>query len=138
MKKMVIYLFLLVAALPLAAQQKTPVPPGTASQPGNGSQGGNNNPKAGPKPYKEIITDKAVSRSGLFTVHKVDDKWYFEIADSMMNREIIAVTRYSKTPAGSYNYGGERVNGQTIRWEKGPSNNLFLRVVTVVSIATDS
>jgi hypothetical protein len=138
MKKMVIYLFLLVAALPLAAQQKTPVPPGTASQPGNGSQGGNNNPKAGPKPYKEIITDKAVSRSGLFTVHKVDDKWYFEIADSMMNREILAVTRYSKTPAGSYNYGGERVNGQTIRWEKGPSNNLFLRVVTVVSIATDS
>ena len=138
MKKMVIYLLLLAAARPLAAQQKTPVPPVTAPPAGNGNPAGNNNPKTGPKPYKDVITDKAISRSGLFTVHKVDDKWYFEIADSVMNREILVVTRYSKTPAGSYNYGGERVNSQTIRWEKGPLNNVFLRVITVVSIATDS
>lgn len=138
MKKMVIYLLLSVTAAPLIAQQRTPVPPVTPPLAGTGNPGGNNNPKSGPKPYKDVITDKAISKSGLFTVHKVDDKWYFEIADSVMNREILAVTRYSKTPAGSYNYGGERVNGQTIRWEKGPSNNVFLRVVTVVSIAADS
>jgi Met-zincin/Domain of unknown function (DUF5117)/Domain of unknown function (DUF5118) len=138
MKKMVIYLLLSVTAAPLIAQQRTPVPPVTPPPAGTGNPGGNNNPKSGPKPYKDVITDKAISKSGLFTVHKVDDKWYFEIADSVMNREILAVTRYSKTPAGSYNYGGERVNGQTIRWEKGPSNNVFLRVVTVVSIAADS
>ncbi|MDP9041763.1 MAG: DUF5118 domain-containing protein, partial [Bacteroidota bacterium] len=35
-------------------------------------------PKSNPKPYKEVITDKAVTQHGLFTVHKVDDKWYFE------------------------------------------------------------
>ncbi len=94
--------------------------------------------KAGPKPYKEIITDKAVTQRGLFTVHKVEEKWYFEIPDSIFNREILAVTRYNKSPAGSRSYGGEKVNEQTIRWEKGPSDNVFMRVMTIVSVAPDS
>ncbi len=88
----------------------------------------------GPKPYKEVITDKAITHGGLFTVHKVDDKWYFEIADSMMGREFMAITRFSKTGGGGA-YGGELVNQQTLEWDKGPSNVLFLRVVTLVSAA---
>jgi hypothetical protein len=94
--------------------------------------------KSSPKPYNEIITGKAVTQIGLFTVHKVDDKWYFEIADSLFNREILAITRFVKSPAGSRSYGGEKVNEQTIRWEKGPSENIFLRVMTIVSVAPDS
>src|SRR6476660_961632 len=94
--------------------------------------------KPSPKPYKEVITEKAVTQIGLFTVHKVDDKWYFEIADSIFNREILAITRFVKSPAGSRSYGGEKVNEQTIRWEKGPSENIFLRVMTIVSVAPDS
>src|SRR5450631_2937137 len=94
--------------------------------------------KSGPKPYKEVITDKAISQRGLFTVHKVDDKWYFELPDSLLNREILAITRFDKSPAGSRSYGGEKVNEQTIRWEKGPSDNVFLRVMTIVSVAPDS
>jgi hypothetical protein len=88
----------------------------------------------GPKPYKEVITDKAITHSGLFTVHKVEDKWYFEIADSMMLREFMAITRFGKTGGGG-TYGGELANQQTLEWEKGPSNTLFLRVVTLVSAA---
>ena len=95
-------------------------------------------PKTSPKPYKEVITAKAVTQYGLFTVHKVDDKWYFEIPDSLFNREILAITRFDKSPAGSRSYGGEKVNEQTIRWEKGPSDNVFLRVMTIVSVAPDS
>jgi hypothetical protein len=91
-----------------------------------------------PKPYKEVITDKAVTQKGLFTVHKVDEKWYFEIPDSLFNREILAITRFVKSPAGSHSYGGEKVNEQTIRWEKGPADNVFLRVMTIVSVAPDS
>ncbi len=91
-----------------------------------------------PKPYKEVITDSAVTQQGLFTVHKVGDKWYFEIADSLFNREILVVTRFSKAPAGSRSYGGEEVNEQTIRWEKGPSDVVFMRVVTEVNVAADS
>jgi hypothetical protein len=140
MKRILTCLLFLATAIPsfLMAQQR-PSPP-TASPAGVAAGSGNGTPaaKQGPKPYKEVITDKAISKTGLFTVHKVEDKWYFEIPDSMMNREILAVTRYSKTPAGGNNYGGEKVNEQTILWEIGPSNNVFLRVVTVVNVATDS
>jgi len=90
-----------------------------------------------PKPYKEVITDKAVSHKGLFTVHKIEDKWYFEIPDSILGRDILISTRYSKT-ASSGNYGGEQVNVQTINWAKGPSHTLFLKVLTIVNVATDS
>ncbi|HEV3414605.1 MAG TPA: zinc-dependent metalloprotease [Puia sp.] len=88
----------------------------------------------GPKPYKEVITDKAITHVGLFTVHKVEDKWYFEIADSMLGREFMAITRFGKTGGGG-TYGGELANQQTLEWEKGPSNVIFLRVVTLVSAA---
>ena len=94
--------------------------------------------KSSPKPYKEVITEKAITQTGLFTVHKVEDKWYFEIPDSLFNREILAITRFVKSPAGSRSYGGEKVNEQTIRWEKGPADNIFLRVITIISVAPDS
>ena len=29
--------------------------------------------------YSDVITAKAVSKTGLFTTHRVDDKYYFEI-----------------------------------------------------------
>lgn len=88
-----------------------------------------------PKPYKEVITDKAISKKGLFTIHKVDDKFYFEIPDSILHREILAVTRYAKVPGGGRTYGGEIANQQAIEFEKGPSNNIFLKVVTLISYA---
>ncbi|MCX8481226.1 MAG: zinc-dependent metalloprotease [Sediminibacterium sp.] len=87
------------------------------------------------KPYKEIITDKAVSQNGLFKVHKVEEKYYFEIADSILNREFLAVTRFAKVAGGGRRYGGEEVNEQSLKFEKGPNNNLFLRVVTLISYA---
>src|SRR3954464_8461028 len=87
------------------------------------------------KKYEEIITSKAITRKGLFTVHKVDDKWYFEIPDSMFNRNIMAITRYSKVAGGGSVYGGELANQQVLLFEKGPNNNVFLRVVTIISVA---
>ncbi len=92
-------------------------------------------PKTGPKPYKEVITEKAITSIGLFTVHKVDEKFYFEIADSIMGREIYAITRFSKSPGGGGLYGGNEVNKQTLKFEKGPNNNVFVRVVTLISMA---
>ncbi len=123
---------------PGLAQQKTPAPTKPANHEGGNGAPGTSATHTEPKPYKDVITDKAVSTTGLFTVHKVEDKWYFEIPDSILGREILTVTRFTKTPAGGNTYGGERVNEQTIRWERGPQQNVFLRVVTVVNIAPDS
>lgn len=91
--------------------------------------------KKGPKPFNKVITDKAITKKGLFSVHKVEDKWYFEIPDSIFNREMMVTTRYSKSAGGSNTYAGEMENEQTILWEKGPDNNVFLRSVTTISVA---
>jgi hypothetical protein len=55
-----------------------------------------------------------------------------------MGREILAVTRYIRIAGGGGKYGGEEVNTQSIKLEKGPSNNVFLRVVTLISTADSS
>jgi len=92
--------------------------------------------KTGPKPYKEIITDKAKTNVGFFTVHQVEDKYYFEIPDSLIGREWMAEIRIAKTTNG-VGYGGEERNNQTLRWEKGADNKIYLRIVSHFNVATD-
>jgi len=94
--------------------------------------------KKHPKAFKDLIDTSAVSQKGMISVHKMDEKWYFEIPDSLLNNDIMAVTRYSKTAAGGGIFGGEEVNRQMIRWEKGMDDNLLLRSVTVVVASPDS
>jgi Met-zincin/Domain of unknown function (DUF5117)/Domain of unknown function (DUF5118) len=131
-------LFICLAIASFCFSQQMPANPGTKKSDTTSKRVPPVSIKASPKPYKEVITEKAVTQTGLFIVHKVEDKWYFEIPDSLFNREILAITRFVKSPAGSRSYGGEKVNEQTIRWEKGPSDNIFLRVMTIVSVAPDS
>ncbi|MEX0287706.1 MAG: zinc-dependent metalloprotease [Flavobacteriaceae bacterium] len=90
------------------------------------------------KPYDRIIGKEAITQEGLFKVHQLKDKYYFEIADSILNREILVVTRFIKTPAGAGNYGGEEIGDKTIIWEKGPLNKIFLRIATFVSSADEN
>jgi hypothetical protein len=93
--------------------------------------------KSGLQPYRQLINAKAKTQKGLFTVHKINDDYYFEIPDSILTREFIAITRIAKTPAGA-GYGGEEENRQVLRWEKGPNNKLFLRAVLYISASADT
>src|SRR5687767_1082079 len=52
------------------------------------------------KLYKEIITDKAITDDGLFKVHKINDRYYFEISNILFNKDILIVNRVSKAAAG--------------------------------------
>jgi hypothetical protein len=67
-------------------------------------------PKPGTKPYKEVITDKAKTSKGLFTVHKLEDKYYFEIPAKLLGRDILVINRISKSsiesPKGFGGYAG--------------------------------
>jgi Met-zincin/Domain of unknown function (DUF5117)/Domain of unknown function (DUF5118) len=87
------------------------------------------------KPYVKIITDKAITQKGLFKVHKVEDKYYFEIPDSLLGREMMMTSRFSKIAGGGGVYAGEKDNEQTVVFEKGINKNILLRVVTVLSVA---
>ena len=94
--------------------------------------------KSGPKAFSEFITKKAVSQKGVFTVHFQDDKYFFEIPDSLLGRELLAVTRFAKVAGGARKYGGEEVNEQSLLFEKGPNQRIFMRVVTLISKADSS
>jgi hypothetical protein len=91
-------------------------------------------PKAGPKPYKDVITDKAITKKGLFTVHKIEDKYFFEITDKMIGRDIMYVNRVSKssiqTAKGFYGYAGDQIGQGVIRFEKGPGQKIFLKSIS--------
>ena len=90
------------------------------------------------KAYDEVITDKAISDDGLFGVHKVDDKYYFEIPDSLLEREILVVSRIAGT-IENFNFGGAgmKARGQQIwRWQK-KDNKILIRSVQYNSVASN-
>lgn len=99
-------------------------------------------PKTGPQPYKEVITDSAKTDNGLFKVHKVENKYFFEIPDSLLGRDILVVNRIAKSAAGMRNlffgYAGDQIGSNVIRFEKGPNDKLFLKKVSFDEISKDS
>lgn len=99
-------------------------------------------PKRGPKPYKDVIPETAFSRKGLVAVHRVEDKWFMEIGDTLLNRDILIVNRISKAPAntraGMFGYAGDEINQNVIRFEKGPNNKVFLRTISYSVYARDT
>ena len=92
--------------------------------------------KNDPKPYDKVITKDAKSDSGLFTVHSLDDKYYYEITDSLFDKEMLMVTRISKTASG-LGFGGGKLNEQVLRWQK-KDKKVVLRVVSYNVVAADS
>lgn len=140
------FLFMAAAAVMYisAAAQQPPsggqIPPKPFSDSAKKPSG----PVNGPKPYKEVITSKAVSDAGLFWVHKVEDKFYFEIPDSLFGRDILTVNRIAKASAGMraggsfFGYGGDQIGQNVIRFEKGPNNKVFLRTISFAEYAKDS
>lgn len=92
--------------------------------------------KSGIKPYDKVITKDAITDKGLFTVHKVNDNYFYEIPDSLFNREMLTVTRIAKTATG-IGFGGGKQNTEVHRWEK-KNNNILLRVVSHEIYAADS
>lgn len=122
-------------AMSLCAQKNLPaIPPPPSQRISSGATSGGLKIEH----YDSLITKKAITRKGLFTVHQLADKYYFEIPDSLMGREIIAITRYTKTPGGGSIYGGELVNQQVIYWEKAQDNKVFMRVSIQITMPGDS
>jgi len=100
----------------------------------------NTGKKEGIKKFRDVIPEKTKVNKGLFNTYKVDGKYYYEIPDSLLGREMLVVTRLAKTPANikvsNEQYGGEEANEQVWKWEKH-DKQVFLRVPSF-SIRADS
>jgi hypothetical protein len=138
-KRLIVFILLLtvfLAGSQINAQQ--PTPPRDTTRPAATTP-----PRTGPRPYKEVITDKAVTSKGFFNVHKVDDKYFFEIPDDMLLRDILVVNRIAKAAAGMrvggfFGYAGDQIGQNVVRFEKGPNNKMFLRTISFAEYSKDS
>lgn len=142
MKRNLLTILLAVGAITIAQAQVRPPAGGGADTTRRGPGGA---PAAGvraqPKPYNQVITDKALTRRGMITTHKLDDKFYFEIADTTLGRDILVVSRISKSGAevrASQGYAGDVIGSTVIRFEKGPNNRIFMRKVSFKTYSPDS
>ena len=94
--------------------------------------------KGAPKPYKEVITDKAITQEGLMTVHQVGTKYYFEIPFDLLDREILVVSRISGY-VKNISFGGAGMKSrpqQVIRWQR-MDDRFLLRSVSHHSVANE-
>ena len=130
----------LTTSTTLFAQRPQQTPPANNNAPGNMTQG--SAVRTGPRPYSEVITPRAVTNRGLLTTHMVDDKHYFEIADSVMGRELLVVNRIARSAAGSRagftGYAGDKISDNVIAFERGPNNRIFLRNISHQEVGRDS
>ena len=85
------------------------------------------------KPYEKVVTKDHKTDEGLFKVHKKDDSYLFEIPDSLLQREMLMVTRIAKTASG-IGFGGAKANTQVLRWEK-KNKHILLRIVSYSVVA---
>jgi len=141
MKRNLLTILLTVSAITFAQAQVRPQG-GTAdtTRRGPGAALGSN-VRAQPKPYAQVITDKTLTRRGMITTHKLEDKFFFEIADTTLGRDILVVSRIAKSGAdvrAAQGYAGDVIGSTVIRFEKGPNNRIFMRKVSFKTYSPDS
>jgi hypothetical protein len=117
-----------------SATQDPPTPPaGGGGGPGGQERPGRQDQSAEPRPYDRVITKEAKSDDGIFTVHTIKDKVYYEIPKSELNREFLWVSQIAKTTLGA-GYGGQAAGNRVVKWER-KGNRILLRHVAYDVIA---
>ncbi len=87
----------------------------------------------GPRSYAEVVPESAISREGLFTVHEVDDSWLWEIPVETLDREMILITRITRSAAG-VGFGGHRQTTEVVRFQRR-GDQILLRQVSFENVA---
>src|SRR5215213_7979715 len=92
---------LFITAAAAGAQNPPAGAPPTTPPAGEGAVPPPAGGRRGARPYAQVITSRAITDRGGVTVHKVDDRFFFEVPDSLLGRDFLMVTRISGVPAGS-------------------------------------
>lgn len=117
-------------AAPAGAPATPQAPPATQG-PGAAPQG--------PRPYDQVITRAARSDSGLFLVHRVGTRLYFEVPDSLLGRDMLLISKIHQAPEdlSPFLNAGSSVAEQVVRWERD-GDRVLLRSLSYRYIAADS
>jgi hypothetical protein len=120
-----------IAAVPcLAAAQE---PPTGGQEPPQGGGRGGRAPEPEIRPYDRVITKDAKSDEGVFTVHRIKDRIYYEIPKERLGREFLWVSQIAKTTLGA-GYGGQAAGNRVVKWERR-GDRILLRAVSYDVVA---
>jgi hypothetical protein len=85
------------------------------------------------KPYDRVITKDAKTDAGVFNVHRVKEKVYYEIPKSELGKDFLWVSQIARTTLG-VGYGGQAAGRHVVRWERY-NNRVLLRSVSYEIVA---
>ena len=92
------------------------------------------------KDYDKVITKDAKTDEGLFDVHLVGEKYYFEIPNEYLDTDMLLVSRFSKLPAnlgGGYVNAGSKTNTRLIVWKRF-KDKILIKEKSYSAVAQDS
>ncbi|MBY0236604.1 MAG: zinc-dependent metalloprotease [Burkholderiaceae bacterium] len=124
---------LMLAALSSQAQE-APAPAGAAaSAAAPGARPPAAAPEQEPKPFDKVITADAKSQAGLFNVHNVKGKLYFEIPKALLDKPLLMVATATAVPTG-VDHVGKALNEDVVRFVQ-QGNKLYFQTVSHAAVA---
>lgn len=69
------------------------------------------------KKYDEVITKEALTKTGLFRVHRIDESLFYEIPADALETDMLWVVQVAETTAGN-SYAGMPAGDRVVRWEQ--------------------
>ena len=87
--------------------------------------------------YEKIVKKGGTVMKGLFTVRHIEDKYYFEVPDSMLGRMILCVNRFTAVPQNFGKFAGEEANDITFYLEKRDTTQILVRQYVLTQIAKE-
>jgi hypothetical protein len=88
------------------------------------------------QPYGDVITDEAESDEGVFTVHRLNDRVFYEIPPAELGREFLWVSQIARTTEG-VGYGGQSLGNRVVMWERR-GDRVLLKSVSYAIVADEA
>ncbi len=129
---LVISIFLLAPRSEAINAPQDPQTPPTEGQ-GQDRPVGRQTPAPEPRPYERVITKDAKSDEGVFAIHTIKDRVYYEIPRSELGKEFLWVSQIARTTLG-VGYGGQAAGNRVVKWER-KGNRILLRSVAYDVVA---
>lgn len=89
--------------------------------------------------YSDFVNKNTKTDKGLFDVHETKEKFYYEVPNDLLGKEMLLVTRLKDIPAGlggGYVNAGTKTNTQVVVWERF-KKKILLKVKSYNAVADE-
>ena len=121
----------LVAGVSQLPAQQDPPPQQQERPAGPPGRGGQQEPQI--RPYDRVITKEAKTDEGVFNVHRIGERIFYEIPAAQLGKEFLWVNQIKRTTLG-VGYGGQSLGSRVVRWERH-GDRVLLRSVSYDVVA---